>query len=242
MRLSTITVLATARRPSRISCPTSSSYPDNTTCQHAFHIHTHVLRDRRTTTRSTPRWHRRRGRVCNARKNPQLNVDTQLTWLSNILRSAPSRYRFVITCHHNMYSASVVVHQGDTGVASSLEPILAPYATRVVAYLAGHEHSLMHMQPYATQWAHYYHYLSGAGSKVRPLVPLPVERARHWLSCCNVLAMSANASAPRTVSSEIVYGFFAFSVYGDRFTATAYDDRVVVLHHHERTLVPAVVA
>lgn len=174
-----------------------------------------------------------------ARKNPEVNTERQLMWLKNTLRSAPPRCRFFVVGHHNMYSSSLADHKGDIGVRDAFEPVLAPFASRIIAYVAGHEHALMHMQPYAgmvSSSESYDHFVSGAGSRLRPIVAPNATRSEHWRTCCNVLAPSDNASMPRTVWSSSVNGFFIYKIQGDRFSSTAYDKDGRIIHEHERVL------
>lgn len=137
-----------------------------------------------------------------------------------------------------MYSSSVSDHQGDIGVRDAIEPVLSRYAKRVVAYVAGHEHALMHMQPYGRDEG-YDQFVSGAGSRLRAIKTPNTTRSEYWRSCCNVLALSENASVPRSVWSSSVNGFFVYKIEGDMFSAIAYDKDGRVMHQHERVL-PAV--
>lgn len=179
-----------------------------------------------------------------AAHKPQVDTHRQLTWLNNTLRSAPPSCRFFVTGHHNMYSASVADHRGDTGVAAAFEPILLPFAKRVVAYTAGHEHALMHMKPYENE-QHFHHFVSGAGSKLRAIVTPRPERAVHWRECCNVLATTSASNQSsgiqtqqpqqpqqHTIWSNSTNGFFLFNVNQQRFTATAYDKDAKVIHRY----------
>lgn len=176
-----------------------------------------------------------------ARTNPDVDPVHQLSWLASVLSACPTNTRFLIVGHHNMYSVSVADHQGDRGVRESLEPILLPYFSRIVAYIAGHEHSLMHMQPYALSYGPFSnidHFLSGAGSKLRPIVPAPRCQAERWRTCCGVLVTSRNETVPRTVWSQSINGFFVFHIRGDKFSATAFDSSSNVIYHYNKTLPP----
>jgi tartrate-resistant acid phosphatase type 5 len=87
---------------------------------------------------------------------------TQLAWLAQQLTTSKATWRIVIG-HHPLYSSGK--RYGTTeGIRSVLEPILEKH--HVDAYYAGHEHDLQHNQPQGTSVAHY---VSGAGSEVRPV-------------------------------------------------------------------------
>lgn len=86
----------------------------------------------------------------------------QLTWLEQQLATSKAKWKIVIG-HHPLYSSGK--RYGKTaGIRGVLEPILEKY--QVDAYYAGHEHDLQHNQPQGTSVAHF---VSGAGSEVRPV-------------------------------------------------------------------------
>lgn len=174
-----------------------------------------------------------------ARTNPAIAPERQLAWLGALLASTPTHTRFLIVGHHNMYSASVEDHQGDLSVRDALEPVLLPFSSRIVAYVAGHEHEMMHMKPYASGIASTFdHFVSGAGSKLRPIVPAPEERADYWRTCCGVLVSSTNTSIPRTVWSKSENGFFIFRIEKNTFTAIAINATADSIYRYTKTLDP----
>lgn len=176
------------------------------------------------------------------RRTRSIDAERQLSWLRHVLAAPPSTTRFIIFGHHNMYSSSVADHQGELSVRDRIEPILRPYSDRIIAYVAGHEHALMHMQPYGkpgqTPLSNIEHFVTGAGSKLRPIVLAPPSRDSYWRACCGVLAFSRNESVPRTVWTRDVNGFFIFRLHGHTFYATAYDDSANVIYEYERQLPP----
>ncbi|WP_340678703.1 tartrate-resistant acid phosphatase type 5 family protein [Paraglaciecola sp.] len=86
----------------------------------------------------------------------------QLAWLAHKLTTSKATWNIVIG-HHPLYSSGKRYGKTD-GIRQVLEPILEKY--KVDAYYAGHEHDLQHNQPQGTSVAHY---VSGAGSEVRPV-------------------------------------------------------------------------
>lgn len=188
---------------------------------------------------TTPLSDTRSGEI--ARKKINEKPTVQLAWLAHTLANAPSKSRFVIIGHHNMYSMSVADHQGVLSVRNVVEPILFPYFKRVVAYIAGHEHAMMHMQPYGSTYppiANVDHFVSGAGSKLRAVTLPPLTRADYWRKCCGVLAMTGNHTLPGTLWGGAVNGFFVFRLEGDSFHATAFDDSAEVIYQYQKQFPP----
>lgn len=164
----------------------------------------------------------------------------QLAWLRDVLASAPPTARLLIVGHHNMYSPSIVGHLGVRRVRHAVEPILRPYANRIVAYLCGHEHYLAHMQP--SRWRYggkanpVDHFITGAGSKLRPVVQVPDGEADYWTECCGVLPHSTNVSVARTAWSASENGFLTFRIQGVFFTATAFNCSGHVIYQYTKVL------
>lgn len=173
-----------------------------------------------------------------ARKDRDTNPDRQLAWLTATLATAPATTRFVIIGHHNMYSMSVADHYGTLSVRDVVEPLLHPYSDRIVGYIAGHEHALMHMQPYGSRYpggANIDHFVSGAGSKLRAVVPASSTRADYWRNCCGVLAISSNQSVPRTLWGRAVNGYFVFRLEENKFSATAFDIAGEAIYQYQKS-------
>lgn len=159
----------------------------------------------------------------------------QLAWLRKLLRSLDAHTYILVVGHHNMYSMSMDDHLGTPSVRHALEPILKPYSDRLLAYVSGHEHSLMHMQP--TVSPHVVdHFLSGAGSKLHRIVEPRAEEREKWYKCCDVLPVLAQPSAPRTVWGRSTNGFFVFDFDGRRFTAKAVDADANVIYSYSKTM------
>lgn len=98
------------------------------------------------------------------RKNIQAQApDTvaQKKWLDSVLTTSKAKWKIVFG-HHPFYSAGKRKGLTDD-MASSLQPILTKH--KVDAYIAGHEHHLEH----AVLPGNLHHFISGAGSEVRPV-------------------------------------------------------------------------
>lgn len=165
-----------------------------------------------------------------------VNPKRQLDWLAATLKAAPRFTRFLVLGHHNMYSASVADHQGDVGVRDAVEPVLLPYAHRVLAYVSGHEHALMHMQPYGV--AAFDHFVSGAGSRLRRIVQPAPERHKYWLHCCNVLAPTIDnhsTQTPKTIWASSQNGFMVLSMKRHTFYVDVYALDASLIHQYQRS-------
>ena len=86
----------------------------------------------------------------------------QLVWLEQQLGNSNATWKIVVG-HHPLYSSGKR-YGTSGGIRDVLEPILEKH--KVDAYYAGHEHDLQHNQPKGSSVAHY---VSGAGSEVRPV-------------------------------------------------------------------------
>lgn len=170
-------------------------------------------------------------------KNAQL-PNHQLEWLARELQMAPPTARFLLVSHHNMYAMST--HGGTTEVRSAFEPIIAPYASRILAFLSGHVHSLMHMQPQVGRSGVTYDYfVSGGGSKLDDFnTPPPAER-RKWEDCCGVLPPASNArGGPRSMWGQKSHGFFIFDFDGTNFSARAVNEEGEIIYEYTKTVPP----
>lgn len=72
----------------------------------------------------------------------------QTEWLHALLEDDTQPRRIVVVVHHNMYTMSTAGHLGAGELRQTIEPVLLRHRHRIVAIISGHEHSLMHMQPY----------------------------------------------------------------------------------------------
>ena len=114
------------------------------------------------------------------------DADAQLTWLHQTLSNSKADWRIVFG-HHPLYSSGKRYGETD-GIKSVLEPILEKY--RVHAYFAGHEHDLQHNQVTGKTVEHF---ISGAGSKLRPTGK--VDFTRFSSSSAGFAALSIGTDA-----------------------------------------------
>ncbi len=112
----------------------------------------------------------------------------QKQWLEKTLSESKARWKVVVG-HHPCYTTGKRIDEVPY-VRYSLEPILEKY--KVDAYFAGHEHDLQHQKP-TDKVTH--HFLSGAGSEVRPV----------------------NSPKNYTLFAESEHGFMAVAVSKDEF-------------------------
>lgn len=86
----------------------------------------------------------------------------QLDWLTQQLANHQDTTWTFIIAHHPLYSSGKRYGKNEA-IRGVLEPLLEQY--QVDAYFAGHEHDLQHNQP---EGKHVAHFVSGAGSEIRP--------------------------------------------------------------------------
>lgn len=111
---------------------------------------------------TTPYVHDKAGRTARARG---WHPKEQTKWLARVLAEAERNKNYVLVVgHHNFYTASTCGHYGTKRVRNSLEPILRRHRRWILAYVCGHEHSLMHMRKHGID-----HILSGGGSLLDPI-------------------------------------------------------------------------
>eukprot|EP00177_Eucheuma_denticulatum_P003187 GFKZ01005746.1.p1 GENE.GFKZ01005746.1~~GFKZ01005746.1.p1 ORF type:complete len:384 (+),score=36.10 GFKZ01005746.1:72-1223(+) len=169
-------------------------------------------------------------------------VSVQLRWLERVLRSAPKGVYFLVVAHHNMYTMSTSGHLGLTPLREQLEAVLAPFAHRVLAYVSGHHHSLMHLQPRTLGPMQFGqgpftnvvdHFVTGAGSKLDAMeFPTSVQEAQRLKACCGFLEVGGEEG--RAVWGESVHGFFKFTFDGVEFTAEAVDANATVIYSYSK--------
>lgn len=157
----------------------------------------------------------------------------QVEWLRRQLAEADPHLYLMIVAHHNMFTMSTGGHLGSRELREQLLPVLEPYSQRILAYISGHEHSLMHMQPTPAvemsgaekaPFTHVVdHFVSGAGSKLDRITTPPDSEVQKWKECCGVLPLSSDRSVSRTVWGKSANGFFAFTFDGKVFSADAVD-------------------
>lgn len=134
------------------------------------------------------------------------SASEQLAWINRKLSNSKAKWRIVFG-HHPLYSSGK--RFGETeGIRSVLEPILEKH--KVHAYFAGHEHDLQHNQPQDTTVAHF---ISGAGSKLRP---------------------TGNVKYTRFAESK--GGFASLSIGTNKLVVQFIDDTGSVLYRHDIAL------
>lgn len=195
-----------------------------------------------------------------ARAHSQKVTEQQVAWLEDVMHGADPASYFVVFGHHNMYTMSIAGNLGCMEIRARIEPILLRYRSRVLAYISGHEHSLMHMQPYGDkgEWTgtakHIRavrtmrrfkrpsktldHFLSGAGSKLDPFVTPDIKKAAIWSSCCGVLRKYDNhdKGEPRALWGAETHGFFIFNFDDYVFEATAYNHTGNQIYSYRRAV------
>jgi DNA repair exonuclease SbcCD nuclease subunit len=120
----------------------------------------------------------------------------QKKWLAKVLsdRSPNIKWKMVVG-HHPMYSGGSRTETYDTkAIRNSLKPLFDKYGVDV--YLAGHEHSLQHIEPGGKT----HHFISGAASEKTPAMLLDISK------------MSASE-----------YGYMLFSVTGNQLFVQTID-------------------
>jgi tartrate-resistant acid phosphatase type 5 len=212
---------------------------------------------------STPFTHDGYGKA--ARKIGKQHFPDQVAWLEQTLANSTAQY-FIIVVHHNMYTMSTTGHLGTSELRAHVEPLLLRHGPRVLAVITGHEHSLMHMQPYGgpgawagaaaapseghtraggsghpgrgrtARMATVDHFISGGGSAIDDITPPAADKARVWAACCGVLRTDAAHDEPRALWGSATRGFFVFTITSNMFYATAYDDKAHDIYSYRKEL------
>lgn len=111
----------------------------------------------------------------------QQDSSAQMAWLDEVLGASEAKWKVVIG-HHPLITGGNRA-EDPRFVAARLEPILARH--NVDAYFAGHEHDLQHLvTPLGIQ-----HFISGAGSELRPTGTIPETRfaeSRHGFMAASI--------------------------------------------------------
>lgn len=165
------------------------------------------------------------------------NIHDQTIWFEKQMAKVPEDVFIIVVGHHNMYSMSTSDHLGTLPVRDQFEPIILKYRSRVLAYISGHEHSLMHMQPYGQASSEENvidHFVSGAGSKLSQITEPTSDEIDRMYSCCGILPVTSNHTAPRTVWGSMTHGFMVFQFDEETFTAAAIDDRGNIIYNYEK--------
>lgn len=97
----------------------------------------------------------------------------QKIWLEKLLATPSPNIKWkVVVGHHPMYTGGSRTENHDTrSIRRSLQPMLEKY--KVDAYLAGHEHSLQHIEGPVKS---VHHFISGAASERTPVRMLPASK------------------------------------------------------------------
>lgn len=90
----------------------------------------------------------------------------QKIWLDSLLNIKQSSDWLFVSGHHPMYTGGKRANEENT-VRQELESLFKKY--KVPFYFAGHEHDLQHIKPEGAT----HHFISGAGSEIRPTGKLP---------------------------------------------------------------------
>lgn len=85
----------------------------------------------------------------------------QVQWIDSVLQTKSKANWLIIAGHHPMYSGGKRV-EATADVRLHLEPLLT--RNNVDVYFAGHEHDMQYIKPEGKL----HHFISGAGSEVRP--------------------------------------------------------------------------
>lgn len=127
---------------------------------------------------STPYTHDAYGKA--ARKIGKQNPAAQTAWLEKTLDESVAPY-IVIVVHHCLYTMSTTGHLGTPELRAHIEPLLLRHRARVLAVITGHEHALMHMQPYGGlgAWA-------GAAAAVPPENSTDARARNHRYATASV--------------------------------------------------------
>jgi tartrate-resistant acid phosphatase type 5 len=127
----------------------------------------------------------------------------QKKWIEKQLKSAPASVKWkIVIGHHPMYTGGSRTEGYDTkAIRRSLEPLFTKYG--VDLYIAGHEHSLQHINTNGKL----HHFISGAAS----------EKTKAGL-------------IPGSKMAASVYGFMNFSLLRDAIIVQAIDDSGTILY------------
>lgn len=101
---------------------------------------------------STPYIHDGYGKA--ARKLNKQKPAEQTEWLEKTLETSVAPH-IIVVIHHALYTMSTTGHLGAPELRAHIEPLLLRHRARVLAVISGHEHALMHTQPYGGRgvWA-----------------------------------------------------------------------------------------
>ncbi|MEJ8844909.1 tartrate-resistant acid phosphatase type 5 family protein [Lacibacter sp. H375] len=129
----------------------------------------------------------------------------QKRWMEKLLSTTSSNIKWkIVVGHHPMYSGGSRTEGYDTkAIRNTLKPMFEKY--KVDVYLAGHEHSLQHMQ----SGANMHHIISGAASEKTPARLIE-----------------------NSLMSASEYGFFVFSVTGNELLLQTVNDTGRIIYSY----------
>jgi 3',5'-cyclic AMP phosphodiesterase CpdA len=119
----------------------------------------------------------------------------QKNWLEQTLKSSQADWNIVIG-HHPFYTSGHRIGR-DSDTRSHLEELFQKY--KVDAYFAGHEHDLQHQKPDAI---HTHHFISGAGSRLRPTGQMEYTRFAESTNGFMIASLSHHKLRIQAVSWE----------------------------------------
>lgn len=129
----------------------------------------------------------------------------QKRWMEKLLSTKSTNIKWkIVIGHHPMYSGGSRTEGYDTkAIRNTLKPMFDKY--KVDVYLAGHEHSLQHIQ----SGGNMHHIISGAASEKTPARLIE-----------------------NSLFSASEYGFFVFSVTGNELLLQAVNDAGKILYNY----------
>ena len=104
-------------------------------------------------------------------KNKDANIAKQMDWLRRGLGSSNAEYKVVVG-HHTIYTSGHHTNEDGGNMERLLRPVMEQGG--VIAYICGHDHDLQHLTGpmYEGELSTVQYFVSGAGSKTRPIVAL----------------------------------------------------------------------
>jgi len=122
------------------------------------------------------------------------DTTAQKVWMDSVLAINDADWKIVVG-HHPFYTGGKRVGDPNT-VRSSLEPLLTKH--NVDVYFAGHEHDLQHIKPEKPT----HHFISGAGSEVRPTGMLPISLFAESIQGFMVVSVSKDVFLVQVVDYQ----------------------------------------
>jgi hypothetical protein len=131
------------------------------------------------------------------------DTTTQIQWMKEALAGGTKRWTIAVG-HHPMYTGG---KRSDEPASSRkhLERHFQNY--KVHAYFAGHEHDLQHIQP---EGAFTDHFISGAGSEVRPTGKLPTSKFAESVTGCMIVSLTPDTMLVQAMdyNGNVLYSYY----------------------------------